>query len=87
MFHLATVFWSCWSKETCFIYSNAVYPSEPDEEDRNEIEVGSSEDDDDGDDDDDDDEQPTTSGMTSSDWSGNTVAVSCSSSEASPRSM
>ena len=64
-----------------------MYPSEPDEEDRDEIEVGSSEDDDDDDDDEGDDEQPTTSGLTSSDGSGNTIAVSCSSSETSPRSM
>ena len=51
--------------EACFVYSNAVYPSEPDEQDRDEIESGTSEDDSD-DDDDNDDEQPATSGVTSS---------------------
>ena len=73
-----------------FIYLNAVYPSEPDEQDRDEIESDSSEDDsddDDDDDDDDDNEQPSTSALTSSDGIGTDVAASYSSSEASPRGM
>lgn len=64
-----------------FIYLNAVYPSEPDEQDRDEIESDSSEDESD-DDDDDDNEQPSTSGLTSSDGIGTDVTASYSSSEA-----
>ena len=58
----------------------AVYPSEPDDEDRGEIESGSSEEDDDesSDDDDDDDEQPATSGLTSSGEWNNIVASNSS---------
>lgn len=73
--------------ELFLIYSNAVYPSEPDEKDRDEIESDSSEGDSDDDDEDDDDEQPTTLGVATTDRRGNTFAVSSPSSEASPRSM
>lgn len=70
------------SDENCFVYLNAVYRSEPDQEDRAEIESGSSEDDDD---ESSDDRQPSASGVTSSGESG--IAASSSSSEVSSRSM
>ena len=83
----------------CFIYSNAINGSEPDEKDQDEIESFSSADDsdyfdeDNADDDDHDSdhnkEESTNSGMTSSDESGigNTITASYSSSQASQRSM
>ena len=65
--------------KTCFIApKNVVYPSEPDEEDRDEIEYDSSEED--------DDEQPATSAGAASSSGEREIAASNSSSETGPRS-